>query len=494
MAIAPGYDYDVFVSYSHVDNFNTSGADGWVSQFVRFFEGALRQRFGGIEALRIFFDSRETGANFVLPELLAAVERSALFLAVGSPSYATARWPRQELDTFVRSMTDPSRLFLIECLPLDEGESYPSPLQDYVRLQFWKPSGLRGIPVPCLPVTEAEDFQPLIHSLAADVRNKLLSLRLLAGAPVRQPPSVAERPAAKPGLSPRTPGGEPQLTSPRATVLLAQATDDVSEESDQLRVFLEQYGDAVDVLPRACYPQGGEAFKAALARDLARTDLFVQLLGQRRGRVPPDLPGGYTFHQIEAARVARMEILQWRHPDLDVGSVTDPAYASVLSGENVTAAGIEAFKRQVLARVRLPQARLRSYQSSTVFIDADVKDMSIAKEIERTCLQHALTTILPITGPSAEGNRRDLAENLVDCDVLLFIYGDTTQDWIRTQLKFFNKVKPKRDADPKLLAICCGPPADKPDIGVSFPNARLINCPGGWNVEPIWALIAENLR
>jgi hypothetical protein len=116
--------------------------------------------------------------------------------------------------------------------------------------------------------------------------------------------------------------------------------------------------------------------------------------------------------------------------------------------------------------------------------------MKIAKEVERECLANALTTILPMAGPSSEANRKDLAENLTDCDVLVFIYGDTTQDWIRSQLRFFSKGKSKRDAEPKLLAICSGPPP-KADIGISFPNAHVINCPDGWNLEPIRTLISE---
>jgi hypothetical protein len=116
--------------------------------------------------------------------------------------------------------------------------------------------------------------------------------------------------------------------------------------------------------------------------------------------------------------------------------------------------------------------------------------MKVAKEVERTCLQNALTTILPMSGPSSEANRKDLAENLTDCDILVFIYGDTTPEWIRSQLKFFSKVKPKRD-DPKLLAICIGPPSPKEDIGISFPNGHVIRCPEAWNLDQIRALILE---
>jgi hypothetical protein len=86
--------------------------------------------------------------------------------------------------------------------------------------------------------------------------------------------------------------------------------------------------------------------------------------------------------------------------------------------------------------------------------------------------------------------REDLTANLVECDVLVFVYGDTTQDWIRSQLRFFNKVRPKREAPPRLLAICSGPPP-KPDIGISFPNAHLIKCPDGWNMDQIRSVFSE---
>lgn len=475
MAFTPGYEYDIFVSYAHADNYDSADGDGWVSQFVKHFEPTLRQRLAGAETLKIFFDNRATTANYQLPELLAAVKQSALFLAVGSPSYATREWPRQELETFVHQVPDLSRLFMIECLPLDEGERYPPPLDSFIRLQFWKQTGKRPTPVPYSPVADSEEFQPLIYGLAADIRKRLLALRVLSASG-----------AVAPRVSPSA--------GSRKTVLLAQATDDVEDEADQLRRCLEQYGDEVVVLPQACYPQGGDVFKTALAQDLAQAELFVQVLGRRAGRRPPDLPEGYTRHQLEQARAAGVEIMQWRHPDLDVNGTGDPAYEAILSSETVVASGLEAFKRQILNWVRTPRPKPSTARSATVFINADSKDLRVAKDIERECLRHALTTILPMAGPSSEANRKDLADNLIDCDVLLFIYGDTTQDWIRSQLRFFSKVKPKRETDPKLLAIYSGPPSEKPDIGISFPNAHVINCPDGWDMNPIRSLLEEKVQ
>jgi hypothetical protein len=338
------------------------------------------------------------------------------------------------------------------------------------------------------PTSDAEEFLPLVHSLAADLRDKLMLMRVLpraqsvSFAATNRTTSQADRIDSS-----RPTGGE---SAPKRTVLLAQGTDDVEDEIEQMRRFLGQFDDEVSVLPAAGYPQGGEAFRAAVSEDLAKSGLFVQLLGRRFGRKPPDLPEGYTLCQLEAARAAQVPIMQWRHPELETSAVTDPLYREIVTAETVVSSGLEAFKRQILDWVREPQPKPRCTRSSTVFINADDKDMTIAKQVERECLASALTTILPMFGPSSEANRKDLAETLTECAVIVFIYGDTTQDWIRAQLRFFSKVKSRREAEPRLLAICNGPPP-KADIGISFPNAQVINCPDGWNLDPIRKLIQQ---
>ena len=94
-----------------------------------------------------------------------------------------------------------------------------------------------------------------------------------------------------------------------------------------------------------------------------------------------------------------------------------------------------------------------------------------------------------MSGPSAEANKKDLEDNLTQCDVLVFICGETPLEWIRSQLRYYSKIRYKREANPRLLMICSGPPP-KGELGVSFPDAHLIECPDGWNLEPIRSLIS----
>lgn len=486
MALVPGFEYDVFVSYTHVDDAQVEESEGWISRLVRLLKPKLRQRLANSDDLKIFLDNSEVTASFQLDQLLEAARGSALFLAVGSPNYVARDNTLVELRAFLGQVKDPSRLFLIEYLPLRKEESYPALLRDNFRAKFWELNRDRSFPVPLTPRTNPAEYTSKLDALAVDISDKLHILKLLPK-PFRSDFGQQNRFVQDSPLR----SGAP-VTSGRSLkgVLIAQTTDELEDEADQIRSFLRQFYDEVNLLPTGGYPQGGDVFRSGFRSDLEMATLFVQLLGKHPGRKPPDLPEGYTRFQFNAARQANVRILQWRRPDLDCDSVQDLEYREMLKSETVIASGLEALKNQILKEVRKVKTGARPIKASTVFINADARDLSIAREVERECVENALTAILPMSGSPSEATRTDLAENLIDCDILVFIYGDTTQEWIRSQLKFFNKVRPKRDAAPKLLAICSGPPP-KPDIGISFPNARLIKCPSGWDIEPLRKLLLE---
>jgi hypothetical protein len=88
----------------------------------------------------------------------------------------------------------------------------------------------------------------------------------------------------------------------------------LEEEREQVRRYLEQFN--ITVLPKDNYPQGGNDFKTAFTKDLSVAGFFVQLLGPKQGRTPPDLPEGYTRFQHNQALEANMQLMQWRHPEL----------------------------------------------------------------------------------------------------------------------------------------------------------------------------------
>jgi hypothetical protein len=482
MAFVKSFQYDVFISYARADDTPDASGKGWVSQFVAQLECALKQRLGGTDALRIFFDSRNLNPNHQLNELLEAVRSSATFVAVSSRSYANRDWTKDELAAFAKSTDDLRRLFAIECLPLDEGHTYPTPLQEHKREAFWRVNAPHSsTPMPLSPSLEANIFHPKVHDLAEHIQRQLTILNKSTASDTR--------PSEKTNIAPASPPAQYEYVK---RVLLAQVTDDLEEDREQVRRYLQQFG--VTVLPEGTYPQGGNEFKAAFARHLVQADLFVQLLGPVSGKTPPDLPEGYTRFQLNAAIERKMELLQWRRLDLNTESVSNTDYRALLTAETVIASGLESFKAEVKRRALAVNAPRREPPSSLVFIDTDSSDLTIAKAIQSEFSRHRIPTVLPTLEGPAEEIQADLDENMRDCDVLVFVYGATTPLWVNRQWRRYWKIKPKRSAPPRVLVIYSGPPADKPEIGFTHPDVRLIDCRESGGLEPIISLIEELSR
>jgi hypothetical protein len=85
------FDYDVYVSYSHLDS-------EWVGEFTRRLQTRLEQRAG--RKVRIYRDTMLTGGDRFDDQMTRAVRSSALLLAVVTPSYLNSEFTRQELGWF----------------------------------------------------------------------------------------------------------------------------------------------------------------------------------------------------------------------------------------------------------------------------------------------------------------------------------------------------------------------------------------------------------
>lgn len=449
MTYVKNFQHDVFISYAHADN----EGEAWVSQFVQQLECAVKQRLGGKIAPKIYFDAKCLNANHPLPELLEAARNSAIFLAVASRAYATRDWTQKELAAFSKTDPDLLRLFAVECLSLNEGDTYPDPLENHARLPFWRTNEPHSTtPMPLSPASET--FRAQIHDLAEHIS---LQLKALNNSQTIPPPSVVTD----------------QPSPNNKYVLLAQVTDDLEDDRDQVRRYLQQFN--ITVLPENTYPQGGNDFKAAFAKDLAKADYFVQLLGAKPGKTPPDLPEGYARYQRDQASHNNIKILQWRHPQVEIATIQNADYRDLLGAETVMCSTLESFKAGIVKLSLAPTPKpIPPKTSLSVFINADQDDLTIAKTIQAELSRYQLPVAVPIF------EQQNLDENLIDCDVLIWVYGHATRNWVQGQLRHFNKKKPQRTDHPHLLVMCIGlppePPEPKPEMGMSFPGLQQVDC------------------
>lgn len=478
MAYAGAFEYDLFISYAAVDDLEPAAEDGrgWVSVFVHHLEVVLASRLGSNDKLRVFFDRRNLAGNHHLQELLEAVRRSALFLAIASPAYAEREWTRRELDAFVKEASDTRRLFVVDYLPLDDGATHPPPLDNYKRLKFWDVDEASSF-TPTPVAVKSQIFRNRVHDLADQIKKQLISIQ---AAEVTRPviSHVAEAIA------------DDAARRAKGVVYLAQTTDDLEEERAQVSRYIEQFGYLVT--PSADLPGGGEAFRTAVASEIADADLYVHLLGAKAGRYPSDLPEGYGAAQLTVAQSARKQVVLWRHPELNLEAVSDERQRTLLTSPSVIASGLESFKAEIRRRLearRKPESQ-RANTSSLVFINASENDYDIAKVVQQEFQARGMSTVLPLYSGPAEEVHKDLTENMKDCDVLVVLYGHAPPTWVRGQMRLFSKLK--HGARATIVAIFVGPPDEKPtDIGFSLPELRWVTSPNEWSLERLRPLIEE---
>ena len=66
MAFIPGFEYDIFISYSHIDNIAFPGqTDGWIEQFYKNLNIMLAKRFGSTDLVKIWWDNKKLDGSIL---------------------------------------------------------------------------------------------------------------------------------------------------------------------------------------------------------------------------------------------------------------------------------------------------------------------------------------------------------------------------------------------------------------------------------------------
>ncbi len=300
MPAVPQAGCDVFISYAHVDNAEVFGVE-WVSTLLRDLRHLLAQKVGRRDQVPIWWDETELRGNQGLtPAIEAALRHTATFLLVLSPGYLASKWCVQEKALFFQALggEPQGRVFVVEKTRLDAEHTRPAELSDLKAYQFWYRDEHEQVRTRSLrdPEPHPTAYIRLVEDLATDISRQL----------------------------------EAQTVAPHATVFLAEVTDDLDQQREQVQRYLEQEGQC-RVLPAQRHLEG-QAFRDALDQALGQGTLFMQLLGAYPGRRPPNIPQGYTRLQLERAQQLGLRIMQWHDPALKLDRVEAPGAAPTAGG------------------------------------------------------------------------------------------------------------------------------------------------------------------
>jgi TIR domain len=489
MAFVPGFEHDVFVSYAHFDNEPDTQEIRWVSRFQADLKVALRQRLGVDPD--IFFDNRSL-QNQYLDELMQNARGAAAFIAIMSPSYMRREWTIKELEAFhSNSSADQNRLVPVELLPVPESECHPLLLQVKRAPFYWKDPLEEDIALKLTPKFNPDKYEQRLQGLAHRMEGLLRAIR---------------------DRSPKPADTKGPLTG--ETILLAQVTNDLYDERDQVVAYLSQFG--AKILPEGDYKQGGPEFAEAFKADLAQAGLFVQLLGPYRSNRPPDLltegsndPKSYAQFQYDTAKGAGKPVLQWRRPDINPANITHWD-KRLLDGPEVLVMGLQEFMKEIKKEIERKNAAAEKEKARAVvggckggdgaaktqflFINADQSDKELTDQLLKAFEgKRDWIAAGPLFEGTAEEITKDLDANLVDCDTLLLVYGKADAPWVRAQLRRYSKIERLRDMPPRVKTILFAPPAPKPEIAMSGGFAK-IDHQGGLSGDSVEQIVAELRR
>jgi len=459
--------YKIFISYAHIDNeLNAYVINSrFVSNLKENIQTQLTIRFGGRDKFKIWFDEEKLDGNAkITPEIKKEVESSDIFLCILTPGYKNSIWCNDELDTFIKSHSQSnnySNIFAVEPIKIKNLDE--------------KPRHIRGIETAGFslleryPKCDDKEYITFIDNITTKIHKYLLSLDNK-----QQTPKVINN---------------------SKKIFLAQVTDDLEKQRRTVQRYLEDFG--YEIYPKYDYIQSAQEFKKSTDDDIKECSLFVQLLSLERGKRPIDLKEGYYKAQFDIAIEEKIPIIQWFDENLDEESITDEIHYQLVTSEFVRKSDIEEFNKMILKELK--QIEIKNEQKekkelknpnnfSEVFINFKNEDKDIANKIKEKLKQSCIVTETSWsdTPPDVE----ELKENLIYCNYYLLVFGHSQKDWVEQQLRFFNRIRKKREESINSIVIYKAPPKGEKKVeGISFPFLKEIDAQDAHKIDEIEKII-----
>jgi hypothetical protein len=230
----------------------------------------------------------------------------------------------------------------------------------------------------------------------------------------------------------------------------------MKERRESLRRELEDRG--YRVLPEQELPEDAEGYTAAVKQALQEASLSVHLIGARYGSIPDgaDRSGVVLQADLALAQAAPApSCILWAPTELTLESLGEERQHQFVERleqaeferhrAEFVRSSIEQLKSLVIERLRTPPrpppaavqagAGQSAQAGNAVYLMCDPVDRADAKP-----LQAALTQLgFIVARPSLEGTPEELIEenkaNLVGCDVVVVVWGQSREAWVRSKLR-----------------------------------------------------------
>jgi hypothetical protein len=482
MPFLAGFDNDIFISYSHVDNLG----DHWVERFQNELEIALARRIGRVGIVKIWRDKRLEGNQLFDETIRNAVEKAAVFIAITSNGYLASDYCRQELSWFSKKATgesyglqigDRSRIYSVLAAAIQPAQ-WPAEFGRISGYAFHNAKDADDLGEPTDPELDKLRYKEQLKAVADSLHRMLLAFK--------ERIDVATVPQQAQTIG--NPGGP--------TVFVAAVADSLSSFRKRIAVELERKGVSVEAGIPPPYPAAEHEQRVAAAAKLA--SLSVHLLDQLPGREIDGDPGSsYPQKQVQVVAAERRPQLIWIPKALDLASIEEEGYRQFLDQlenghrkdaqyEFVRGAG-PLVATQILERLAQLQSGPAPVPPRGVLLDTHLKDQMFAFEISKLLLTN---NVQPYINPQEDdpGKNLDAFEaRLAQVSSLAIVYGSVTESWVRQRLGVALQMSIAKNLPIKSFSVVLVPPP-KQDRALTFSvgaiTVGLIDNSGSATVNP----------
>ena len=432
MALTPGYDYDIFISYAHDNNIALPDQnEGWIETFYKYLEVILKQSpLKG--SVKIWWDDKRLDGSVVFDQSIEdGIKKSAIMICLNSNRYLISDYCKKELDLFYKkAQAEPVGL------KVGERSRIINVLLNNIPFRDW-PKELSGITgFPFHDAKEADDNGDPLELGSEDFRKQIRELR---DSIVR---IFTDFPKPKPEVDEPKPTTHEQNEN-AFTIFMGEVAD--TQRPARKRIITDLVKEGYNVVTGIPPPDEAIAHEQATNKALKNADLAVHILDEFSGReITGDAETCYPQKQAQLATASGKPQMIWVPAETDFAKVEDEKYKKFLeeleTGKS-TSKGFEFVRgsRSALAKNIIDYAeQMKAEQLSltadkrnlSVLLDTHFNDQLYAFDLSKSLLENQ---IQPFINPQEDDPRKNIdlmGKRISQVKKLIFIYGSVSKGWV----------------------------------------------------------------
>jgi hypothetical protein len=455
MAYVPNFQYDIFISYSHVDNLPGPGeTEGWVTQFERYLKNYLSRRIGRMGVIEIWRDPAIDGSELFDQVIQDKINQSAVLVALSSHGYFLSDYCKKELKSFWdRAKQDSTGISIRDHLRIlnvrinnIQRDQWPEEYGRTTGYPFFETESDHELGYPLKPT--GERFEQQLRKLVEGAYKTLTALK--------------ERVAP-----------EPEPAKPTNTVFLADTADSLSRYRRRISNELRDAG--VRVLDSIPPPYEAKAHEEKVIQEIRQADLSVHLLDELSGKeIQGDVETSYPQKQVELGLKHAQSQLIWIPQTLDVQSVEDEVQRILLdqveNGNRGNASycfirgTASSISREILEKLNQDRARQQKGpvpSPSAALVDTHLKDQLHAFKLGEFLIEMKVQPYINPEEDNPQLNMKILEERLKQVSKLIIIFGDVAEDWVRARLGIAVQIAVTERCPLKACGVYFAPPRQR---------------------------------